>query len=102
MSSSSVITDILEYANTWDVYGLSILYLHIFGHFSRFFSLSQPFITGFIMELTRNINPEPSKRSSLECLLKNTNKLFNNEKDWSFINKLDLSQINDFYDSLQG
>ena len=83
-----IIIDILQYNDKWDVYSLSVLYLHIFGNISRIFSLKQTFISKITIELSKNLNPEPSKRSSLEKLAENYNKLLNCEKDWSFVKKI--------------
>ena len=93
MSKNDIITDILEYNDKWDVYSLSLIYLHIFGNVSRVFSLKQNFISKITLELSKNLNPEPSKRSSLEKLYENYNKLLNHEKDWSFVEKLSSNKM---------
>jgi len=100
MSKNDIITDILKYNDKWDVYSLSVLYLHIFGNISRVFSLKQNFISKITLELAKNLNPEPSKRSSLEKLHENYNKLLNNETDWSFVEKLSSSKMPSFFDIL--
>ena len=97
---SYIISDILDNADKWDVYSLSVLYLHIFGNYSRVFSLNQPFITKIILELTKNINPDPLKRSSLQNLLDKFNELFNFEKDWSYINTLPCENMAQLFDEL--
>jgi hypothetical protein len=90
---TDIIHDILEDHDKWDVYSLSLLYLHIFGNISRVFSLKQNFISKIIIELTKNISVDPSKRSSLEDLLENIENILNNEKNWSFVNKLAPSKM---------
>ena len=50
--------------------------------------LKQTFISKITVELSKNISPEPSERNSLEILLENYNKLFNDENDWSFVKKI--------------
>jgi hypothetical protein len=97
---SYIISGILDNADTWDVYSLSVLYLHIFGNISRVFSLNQPFITKIILELTKNIAPEPLKRNSLQNLLYKFNELFNFEKDWSYINNLPGENMMKLFDDL--
>ena len=77
-----------------------MLYLHIFGNISRVFSLKQNFISKISIELLKNIVPDPCKRSSLEDLSKNYDKLFNNEKDWSYVNKLDNTKLAKLFDIL--
>jgi len=90
---SDIISDIIEYYDKWDVYSLSLLYLHIFGNISRVFSLKQNFTCKIINELSKNISADPSKRSSLEKLLENYEKFFNNENNWSFANNLSLNKM---------
>ena len=85
---NEIIDDILENTDKWDVFSLSVLYLHIFHNISRVFSLKNTFINKIILELSRNIHPDPAMRSSLENLLDYFDKLLNNENDWSYINSL--------------
>jgi len=99
-TKTDIIRDILEHHDKWDVYSLSLLYLHIFGNISRVFSLKQNFINKIIIELTKNMSADPSKRSSLEDLLENVEKILNNEKDWSFVNKLSQNKMSILIDIL--
>ena len=99
-SKNDIIIDILQYNDKWDVYSLSVLYLHIFGNISRIFSLKQNFITKITLELSKNLNPEPSKRNSLEKLHENYNKLFNDEKDWYFVKKMTSDKMPKLFDIL--
>jgi hypothetical protein len=99
-SKSYIIFDILEYYDKWDVYSLSVLYLHIFGNISRVFSLKQNFISKIINELTKNIVPDPSKRNSLESLQQEYEKFLNNENNWSFANNLTFNKMAHLIDIL--
>ena len=100
MSKNEIIDNILENTDKWDVFGLSVLYLHIFHNISRVFSLKKTFINKFILELSRNIHPDPVMRSSLENLLDCFNNLFNNENDWSYMNRLSSSMMPTLFDIL--
>ena len=84
-SKTAIITDILKYSKYWDNYSLSILYLHIIGNISKFFSLKGTFMNKFTLLLIQNIHPNPLKRESLKETSKNYDKLFDNS-DWGFIN----------------
>jgi hypothetical protein len=95
-----IIKDILEQNDKWDVFSLSVLYLHIFHNISRVFSLKQTFINKIILELSKNIHPNPVMRSSLENLLDKFDKLFNNENDWFYINKLSSNLMPILFDIL--
>ena len=90
---NEIIDDILENNYKWDVFSLSVLYLHIFHTISRVFSLKNTFINKIILDLSRNIHPDPTMRSSLENLLDYFNKLLNNENDWSYINRLSSNMM---------
>ena len=94
VSKTMIICDIIKNADTWDVYSLSVLYIDIFAKISRVFSLKQTFINKFILELSKNINPDPLKRCSLEQLLDKYNTLFISEKNnWNFINKMEIKNL---------
>jgi hypothetical protein len=84
-SKSVIISDILKYSKYWDNYSLSILYLHIIGNISKFFSLKGTFMNKFTLLLIQNIHPNPLKRESLKETSENYDKLFDNS-DWGFIN----------------
>ena len=91
LSKNDIIQSILEENEKWDIYSLSVIYLHIFGNFSRVFSLKQTFFTKIMMELCKNIHPEPSKRSTLKKLQESFESLLC--IDWSFVNKLSCDKM---------
>jgi hypothetical protein len=97
---SDIIYNILEKNDKWDVYSLSLLYLHIFGNISRVFSLQHTFISKIINELIKNISAEPSKRSSLTNLLDNFEKYLNDQSDWRFVNTLSNNKMPQLIDIL--
>jgi|APCry1669193181_1035450.scaffolds.fasta_scaffold00190_15 hypothetical protein len=92
-SKTDIITDILKYNDKWDVYSLSIIYLHYIGNILKLFSLDEDFFRKIINELSKNINPDPSKRNSLHNLLETYNELFNKVKDWDFVNKIQTNKL---------
>jgi hypothetical protein len=85
---TDIILDILENSDKWDVYSLSMIYLHIFGSICRVFSLQPNFVTKFTTELSKNIHPNPEKRSTLDELSANYTRLLSEENDWSFVKNL--------------
>ena len=92
-----IIEDILERNDKWDVYGISMLYLQIFGCISRVFSLKGTFISKITLELSKNLHPNSDKRMSLEETLNIFNKYLNEENNWSFVNKLDNSKLEQLF-----
>jgi len=88
-----IIDDILERNNKWDVYGISMIFLLLFGCISRIFSLKGTFMSKITLELSKNLNPDSDKRMTLEETLNIFNNLLNEQKDWNFVNKLDNSKL---------
>ena len=90
---NDIITDILEKNDKWDVYSISLIYLHIFGCISRVFSLKGTFISKITLELSKNLHPDSNKRMTLERTMEVFNELLEGQSDWNFINKLDNSKL---------
>lgn len=96
-AKSDIINDILETYSTWDNYSLSIIFLHIIGNILRVFSLKETFTTKFIIELSKNIDPEPSKREGLKDTMFKYEELFNKCIDWRYINLIPCEKLNILY-----
>lgn len=97
---NEIIQDILSYYDKWDNYSISIIYLHIFGNISRFFSLKDTLIGKITMHLSKNINPDPSKRETLENTQQIYNSLFCEFTDWSFINSISHQKMHNLYEMM--
>jgi hypothetical protein len=93
IEKSQIICYILEKANTWDIYSLSVLYLHIIGNISRVFSLKDNFLSKFTIYLSKNIHPNHLKRETLENTRKNYDNLLYKYNNWSFINNLSTDKM---------
>jgi hypothetical protein len=85
---SDIICDIIEHNETWDLYSLSIIYLHIIGNIYRLFELKGTFISKLSIYLMKNIHPNPSKRENLKSIRSIYDGLFEEFQDWTFINKI--------------
>ena len=92
-----IVLDILTNYDKWDVYSISVLYLNIFASISKTFSLKDTFINKISLTLSKNIHPDPSKRENLCELMENYEKLLN--CDWSFVNSLDNTKINELWNN---
>ena len=99
-SKEDILNDILERNNKWDVYGISMIFLHIFGCITRIFSLKNTFISKITIELAKNIHPNSDKRMTLMETSFILNKYFNQEIDWSFVNNLDNNKLPQLLDEL--
>ena len=105
MPKERIIMDILNYANTWDNFSLSILYLHIVKNTIEFFSLSNKaeFLDEFSFLLIQNISPNPMKREPLAKTHIRFETLYETYMDWNFI-KTDFickkCHITDLYEKI--
>ena len=96
-----IIKNLLKNIETWDLFSLSVLYLHIIGTILQIFSLKGTFISKLFVELSKNIHPNPEKRYDLETMREVYNKLFNEETDWKYINNLKNDKIFTLIEKLQ-
>jgi hypothetical protein len=101
MPKEKIINDILERNNKWDVYSISMVFLHIFGCIFRVFSLKDTFISKIVIELLKNLHPDSDNRFTLEETLTIFNKLLNFENDWKFINNLDNDRLPQLFDEFK-
>ena len=100
-SKEQIISDILERNNKWDVYGISVLFLQIFGCIFRVFSLKGTFIGEIVKSLSRNLHPDSSKRLTLRETLNMFHKCLDSQTDWDFINNMDNHRLPQLFDELQ-
>ena len=98
--TNEIITSILETVNKWDVYSISVLYLHIFNSIDNIFSLNDTFISKISSVLLKNINPDPLKRQSLQQLSDTHDIIFNSQINWSFVDDLSCDKMTDLFDIL--
>ena len=96
-----IISDILKYYDKWDVYSISILYIHIIGNLIQVFSLKDTFLSKLVIELSKNLHPDPLKRTDLDDMLEIYKKLFDNQKNWQFANNLSSNKMIKLYDILE-
>ena len=97
-TKNEIISDILLYHDKWDNFSLSIMYLYIFGHISRSFSLKDTFINKLLILLSKNIHPNPLKRESLINMKKTYDLLITSILDWSFVNKIPSEKLDELYE----
>jgi serine/threonine protein kinase len=77
--TKNVIDKILEKANTWDNYTLSLLYLKYLSFFNPTGFVKNPFTSNFCELLLYNIHPNPDKRKTAEETLKSFETIFCNK-----------------------
>jgi hypothetical protein len=98
LSRNQIIHEIFERNDKWDVYGISMIFLQIFGCISRVFSLKVTFISKITLELSKNLHPDSDKRMTLESTLNIFNKLLDEQDNWKFVNKLDNSKLEQLFE----
>lgn len=99
-TNDEIIADILKYSNTWDNYSISIIFLHIVSNIINVFSLREGFILRFFHILTKNIDPDPSKRSTIYETSQEYQDLFNIYQNWDFVSDIDENKLIELYESL--
>lgn len=83
-----IVKDIIERNAKWDIFGLSLLYIHIFGCIIRVYSLTNTFFNKILTKLLVNLHPDSSKRYSISETADIFNKYLNDNEDWTFVNQL--------------
>lgn len=95
-----IMDNLLERNSTWDIYGLSVLYMHIFNAITTVFALKGTALNKITVELAKNLHPDASKRMSLEYTLTTFNRLLAEQPDWSFVNLLPNSKLDTLFEVL--
>jgi hypothetical protein len=97
---NEIIQDILLYYDKWDNFSLSMIYIYIFGHICRCFSLKDTFVNKIVILLSKNIHPNPFKREILINTRKTYDLLISNYSDWAFVNKIPSEKLDELYEML--
>ena len=88
--TSFIIKDIVERNAKWDVYGFSLMYIHIFGCIINTYALKHTFLNEILHKLLVNLHPDSTKRLSLDSTKTLFHKYLNESTmDWKFINKIE-------------
>ena len=98
--ANEIIASISKNVDKWDVYSISVLYLHIFNSIDSVFSLNDTFISKISSMLLTNISPDPLKRLSLQELSDTYDVMFNSEINWSFVDDLSRDKMSTLFDIL--
>jgi len=96
--TNQIINDLLERSEKWDVYSISMIYIHLFGCISRVFSLKGTFISSITIQLMKNLHPDSDQRMTLEETLDMFHYSLNEKRDWSFIHCLDHHKLTTLFD----
>lgn len=95
--SHYIVADIIERNSKWNVYGLSMIFIHIFGCIINTYSLKDTFLNKMIVKLLVNLHPDSSKRLTLEQSLGLFNKYLCEQDDWKFVNNLDNNKLTELF-----
>ena len=87
---------LIQQHEKWEVYGISVLFILLFGHISRHFSLKETWITQLLLTLVDNIHPNQDKRRLLSETLQTCQQHVDGCSSWNFVQHLN----NDHMDSL--
>jgi len=98
--TNEIIASILKTVDKWDVYSISVLYLHIFNSINNVFSLNDTFISKISCVLLKNISPDPLNRLNLQELSDMYDIIFNSNLNWSFVDNLSRDKMTSLFDIL--
>jgi len=96
-----IIADVSKYIDTWDNYGLSMLYLHLIGNIASAFSLKGTIMSKLIALFTKNISPSPETRNTLQNTILIYKKLYCDFNDWSFVEQIQEEAIDVLHEKLR-
>jgi hypothetical protein len=100
LPKNEIIDDILDRNDKWDIYGISMLYVMIFGCISRVFSLKDSFMSKITIFLSKNLDPDSEKRMTFEETLYQFDKYLEEQNNWQFVNNLDNNKLESLFDEL--
>jgi len=84
-----IVRDILDRIDKWDIFGFSLIYIHLFACIIHTYALKHTFLNQMLTSLLVNLHPDSSKRMTIE----DTRKTFANhfdQADWTFMNHIDV------------
>jgi uncharacterized protein Usg len=88
-----IIKKVVKYADTWDNFALSVLYLYLVGNAIRIFKLKDTFFNGWVKILTQNLNPDPAQRENIENTQKKVERLYYDYPNWKFAKSISEEQL---------
>lgn len=100
LPKNEIIDDILDRNDKWDIYGISMLYVLIFGCITRVFSLKDSFMSKITIFLFKNLDPDSEKRMTFEETLYQYDKYLEEQNNWQFVNNLDNNKLESLFDEL--
>jgi hypothetical protein len=86
-----IVADVLKYIDTWDNYGISMLYSHLFGNITITFSLKGTIMSKLLDLFVKNISPMPETRNTIQNTISIYKKIYCDLKDWSFVEQIHAS-----------
>ena len=94
---TEIIADVLKYMDTWDNYGISMLYSHLFGNITITFSLNGTIISKLLDLFVKNISPVPENRNTIQNTILIYKKLYCDFNNWDFVEKIhtDVEALHD-------
>ena len=96
---NDIITNLIKHVNSWDIFSLSSLYLHIFGSFYKVYKSyinEKHIFTDFICLLSDNIHPNPLKRNNIDVLINYCICIYE-KSSWNFINSLPIKNMENVF-----
>lgn len=93
-----IIQDIVERNSQCDVFGMSLIYIHIFGCIINVYSLKDTFMNKILPKLLVNLHPDSTKRYSLDETIALFKKYLDDCDSWEYVNNLDKYKITELFE----
>lgn len=89
----TILRDLFQRSAKWDIFGVSVIYLYIFGSisFSGRTPLRESVLSKLVAKLSLNIHPNSECRMTLEETLNALEQLMNEVPSWEFVDEVDTA-----------
>jgi hypothetical protein len=84
---NKITEELLTHQNSWDNYGLSIIFINIICLLIKNYNFPNSFFKDLLSILIKNINPNPFKRTKINSNFEKLDNIYKEYSNWDYINK---------------
>jgi hypothetical protein len=84
---NKITEELLTHQNSWDNYGLSIIFINIICLLIKNYNFPNSFFKDLLSILIKNINPNPFKRTNINSNFEKLDYIYKEYSNWDYINK---------------
>jgi hypothetical protein len=90
--TNKITEELLTHENTWDNYGLSVIFINIICVLIKNYKFPNSFFKNLLSILIKNINPNPFKRRKINYNFEQLELIYKEYQDWNYINKFNYDR----------